>query len=353
MVVLSMLVGCGEPQADAPPTSSSSSSSDASEGSSTGVGGSTGSSSDSTGPGGGESTLGADSTSTGGGPPPPPGIPSPTAPCPAFEDGVMSFCPASAPTCRNVRVINAFGADGSGPLALHWHGSFESPDVLLAEDEAVGAIAQMTIETNGLLILPYADPDAPARENNPFPWWVVCSDDGTECDRQDDFALADEIVACAVQAGQVDHERLVVSGMSAGGIMTSHLVGRTEYFAGAVSFSGGIPEEHRPVVPPGSTAVMAIHGGPNDMYCGPGVEGCYDFVEPTEWLAVDVDAAGNFAFVCDHQIGHTALMGPEAAGFMGVAHASGHPWEGLPFDAIAFPGIASNCYEPGGVSPWR
>lgn len=290
------------------------------------------------------------STSTGG---QSPGLPTPTALCPAIVDGTITICPASLASCREAVVVNASASSG-GPLALHWHGTYETPEGLLSWDSAAIAIRQMVEAEDGLLVLPRADPDAEARPGNPFPWWVVCgAGSPSQCGRHDDFALADEIVACALEQGLVDPTRLTSSGFSAGAIQVSHLLDRVGYLAGVVSWSGGLPPEYQPATPPGSTSVLALHGGPSDVFCDG--SGCYDFVGPSEALAIDVAATGAFSFVCDHQSGHSTSMGPQGAAFLRDAHADGHEWSGYPF---GYPGTGPDwmlnhyCYAAGTASPW-
>lgn len=303
------------------------------------------------------------SASTTGDPPPTPpppssvGLPSPTAPCPSIVDGPVTFCPDALAGCREVVVRNSAGASGSGPLALHWHGTGESPEAVLAWDSATLAILGMVEAESGLLVVPRADAAAVARTGNPFPWWVVCNETtGTNCGRPDDFILADEIVACALEQQLVSAERITTSGMSAGGIMASHLVDRLPYLAGAVSWSGGMPASFQPTTPASSAAVLAIHGGASDVYCGAGVPGgCYAFQEPSEALALDVANAGRFAFVCDHQAGHSTAMGGEGAAFLAASSALGHAWAAYPF---GYPGTGPSwmlnhyCYAAGMPSPW-
>lgn len=303
--------------------------------------------------------AGGDTGTTGDDPPPPPpiaGIPQPTAPCPEFVDGAVTFCPASLLECREAVVVNAAGASSAGPLALHWHGTYEWPEGILSWDSAAQAIRSMVIDQDGIMVLPRADPDAPGRIGNPFPWWVVCADGASGCNRPDDFILADEIVACVIQEGLASPDRITTSGMSAGGIMTSHLVDRVDYLAGAVSWSGGLPEAYQPTTPHGTTAVMALHGGPTDLYCGVGgPTGCYAFQEPSETLALDVQNSGRFAVVCDHQAGHSTAMGAYGAAFLRDADVDGHVWVGYPF---GYPGTGGDwmlnhyCYPVGGPSPW-
>lgn len=306
----------------------------------------------------GGSTAGEESTGT----PPQGDIPTPTAPCPEITDGVVEFCPAGLDTCRTARVVNADGADGTGFLSLHWHGTFESPDGVLAWDSAAQAIQARVEAENGLMVLPYADPASPARPETPFPWWVVCGHSGTQCDRLDDFIFADEIVACVVEQGLADPDRLTTSGMSAGGSMASHLVDRRSYLAGAVSWSGAIPAAYQPTTPDNDTAVMVVHGGDTDAYCGegaPGENGCYYFRPPSEALGADLVANGNFAFMCDHQSGHAAAMGLQGAYFLAWSHrVNGHVWDGYPFGTGGSPGTGTSwmlnhyCYTPGEPSPW-
>jgi predicted esterase len=311
----------------------------------------------------GESTAGESTgEETTGNDPDGDGIPNPTAPCPTIADGVVEFCPAGLDTCRQALVVNAAGANGSGFLSLHWHGTYESPDGVLAWDTAAQQIRDRVIAENGLMVLPYADPRAPARVNAPFPWWRVCGTSTTGCDRMDDFALADEIVACTVEQGLVDPNRLTTSGMSAGGTMTSHLVNYSTYLAGAVSWSGGVPTTYQPSMPDNDTAVMVVHGGPTDAYCGPGAlgaNGCYYFRPPSEVFGANVADAGNFTFMCDHRAGHSAAMGQQGAYFLAWSHReNGHVWEGYPFGLGGGVGTGSSwmlnhyCYLPGQPSPW-
>lgn len=318
--------------------------------------------------GGEASTAGGESTGeeSTGVPPDDGGLPTPTAECPDIVDGVVEFCPAGLDTCRTARVVNAAGATGSGFLALHWHGTFESPDGVLAWDNAAQQIQARVVAENGLMILPYADPRAPARVNTPFPWWRVCGSQGTECNRMDDFIFGDEIVACVLEQGLADPNRLTTSGMSAGGSMASHFVNYTNYLAGAVSWSGAIPSSWQPSMPDNDTAVMVVHGGNTDAYCGAGAPAnggtnpnCYYFRPPSEVFGQDLVAAGNFAFMCDHQAGHSAAMGLQGAYFLAWSHReNGHVWQGYPFGTDGNPGTGSSwmlnnyCYTPGEPSPW-
>lgn len=346
-----------------PGSSDSGSETDADTGTPTTTGAGEGSGATESSGGATESSGGEEST---GGPAGEGGLPTPTAACPEIVDGVVEFCPAGLDTCRDALVVNAAGADGTGFLSLHWHGTFESPDGVLAWDNAAQQIQDRVVAENGLMILPYADPRAPARVNTPFPWWRVCGSQGTECSRMDDFVFADEIVACVLEQNLVDPNRLTTSGMSAGGSMASHFVNYSHYLAGAVSWSGAIPSSWQPSMPDNDTAVMVVHGGNTDAYCGAGAPAngganpnCYYFRPPSEIFGQDLVEAGNFAFMCDHQAGHSAAMGLQGAYFLAWSHReNGHVWEGYPFGTDGNPGTGSSwmlnhyCYSPGQPSPW-
>lgn len=291
-------------------------------------------------------------------------IPAPDGPCPELGDGSVMFCPASLSVCRRAHVINAEEADGSGPLNVYWHGTFESPEGILADDSAVEQLRTMSVAEGGLMVVPYADPEALRRPDTPFPWWVVVGDGDREAlggDREDDFVLLDQIVACVVQAGLADPHRINISGMSAGGIMTSHVVDRRSYVAAAVPWSGGIPSDLQPSAPQGPVAVMVLHGGDDDTYCGEGVDSCYSFRPPSEAFALDVVEGGAWAFLCDHQAGHATAMGAEAAVFLAMSRWGAHPWTGYDVaSSTRLDGASSGthwvvnnyCYDPGEPGPW-
>ena len=98
---------------------------------------------------------------------------------------------------------------------------------------------------------------------------------------------------------------------------------------------------------------MAVHGGPTDQYCGPGVVSCYDFVEPTEALAAHLTADGRWLLLCDHDTGHHNAMGNQAVEFVELAHRSGHAWEGWIPGATGNWMIDNYCYSSGDPSPWE
>lgn len=269
--------------------------------------------------------------------------------CPTIVDGLVAFNLPTAAVTRTVYFDGVAEATGTGPFVVGLHGTYETNPASPGSPGWLGYnpgsdMLSMAIAQHGILAAPLDDPAAAARSNNPFPWWPVCSAlYGTQCDRQDDFELVEVATTCALEQGLADPDRVVVGGMSAGGIFASLLVehdlgGIT--LAGAVSWSGGTPPAFQPTVPTHvQTSVFVLHGGTTDTYCGVGqpAGSCngyepYHFDAPSELMASQLDDAGNFAFVCNHFGGHNAQMGPQGAEFLSVARADvAHPWDGFPF----------------------
>jgi hypothetical protein len=282
---------------------------------------------------------------TGGGGWDPTAIPVPSAPCPDLAEGWNVFCPAGIEVCREAYVRRGTGT--GGPLNLYWHGTYENA-VDVQGWGAGAAVLEMTLAEGGLAFYPSADPEAVARPNNPYPWWVVGS---SMNDRRDDFFFLDEMIACAAEEGIVDLDRINTGGMSAGGMMTSHLVSRRGYWASAVSWSGGwsVPFDLSQATP-----TMVIHGGPGDCFggwCG--------FMNQSEFFAEQLVELGAFAFLCDHSEGdashvhHADALGAQGADFMAMAvRGQQHPWDGYPFGEGGDYMLDNYCYAPGTTSPW-
>ena len=269
--------------------------------------------------------------------------------CPTIADGIVAFDLPSAGVTRSVYFDGVAEATGLGPAMIGIHGTYEGALNGAGVPNWLGYnpgsdMLSMAIAQHGVMMALVADPAAPARSNNPFPWWPVCSATyGTQCDRADDFELVEVATTCALEQGLADPDRVLVGGMSAGGILTSLLVEHDLgdiTLAGAVSWSGGTPPAFQPTTPThAATSVFVLHGGTSDVYCGVGQPAgtCsgyepYHFDAPSELMASQLDDAGNFAFVCNHGGGHNAQMGPQGAEFLSVARADvTHPWRTFPF----------------------
>lgn len=271
----------------------------------------------------GEESSGIAESDTSTGEQPTSGVPEPTAPCPEFVDGWVTICPAGVDLCRDIMVANAGGTNGSGPLHVQWHGTYENPVQYLESDYSTLQMLDMLEQEHGMMVLPSAHPEAMS-DTDPFPWFIVCV--GSDCQRKDDFILFDEIAACAVDQGLVDPKRITTSGMSAGGIMTSHLVERVEWLAAAVSWSGGLSPFYRPSEPVGQFPVITIHGGPTDTFDG------YSFMTASIAQAQDLADRGEVSVLCNHGNGHASTWITGVSPFLAAArHGEPHPIADYPF----------------------
>ena len=244
-------------------------------------------------------------------PPVPTELPSVNGPCPDFVTGDVEFAPAGTET----RTVKLWVGDQPQPLeqpggmlVIYWHAFGSQPA------EAAYTLSQVVIDAitaaGGVVAAPY-----PGSEVGQFPWYYVNGDD-----RDDDMLLADEIVACAIAEVGVDPRRIHATGMSAGGLQTTAMaMRRSRYVASVTTFSGGVLAALDFEDPSNHFAAMILHGGANDVFGG-----VVQFDQlSTQWFN-QLRGNGNFAFMCDHGMGHNipAGFGPDVANFF-YAHPFG------------------------------
>ena len=89
-------------------------------------------------------------------------------------------------------------------------------------------------------------------------------------------------------------------GMSAGGLMTAQMgYRRSAYIASIVPYSGGLFGTPPNQDPNNKFAAMIFHGGPSDEVVG------VSFQQISEALHGNLTGAGHFAFLCNHNGGHS------------------------------------------------
>ena len=258
-----------------------------------------------------------------GGPAPATFIPKPRGTCPEFAPGMITVRPGSITRQARLWITPAAAQAMDGPLVFYWYGTNGVP---AQAEQALGAetIAAITAQ-GGMVVAPLHDPAAGI-----WPWFLVA---GT----QDlDLQVADEILACAVEKVGVDRRRIHAAGFSAGAIHTVQMsYRRSGYIASVVSYSGakgpGIPDQD----PSNKLAAMIFHGGPGDRVV-------ISFQEGSELYRTDLRAAGRFALMCNHGMGHRIppAVGPSVLRFLqDHPHgASPSPW------AAALPtGVPAYC----------
>ena len=222
-------------------------------------------------------------------------IPKPTGPCPEFKDGTLTFQPAGVPA-RSVRIWMSDAAKTlDGPLVFYWHGTGSQPT------EATTGIGTTQIEAikaqGGIVAAPAHDPAA-----GTFPWFYVSS-----TSRDDDFRVADEILACAIQKVGINVSRIHSMGMSAGGLNTTHMsYRRSGYIASVATYSGGRTSTIPTQDPTNKFAAMIFHGGSSDQVV-------INFQTVSQNYYNDLKSKSQFAMICNHGRGHAIPTDARAA----------------------------------------
>jgi predicted esterase len=211
-------------------------------------------------------------------------IPRPAGPCPDFVEGTVPFMPAGG--ARNVQIwISDAARAKDGPLVFYWHGTGGTP---MQAEAGLGTATIAAIKAlGGIVAAPVHDPAAGV-----WPWYLVA---GTQ---ELDLAVADEVLACAIEKVGVDLRHIHSVGFSAGAIHTVQMgYRRSGYLASVVTYSGGqqaaIPDQD----PVNKFAAMIFHGGPTDQVI-------VSFQMVSERYQSEMATAGRFAFICNHNMGH-------------------------------------------------
>ena len=216
-----------------------------------------------------------------------PAIPASSGACPQIVNGDVTFSPAGMPP-RKVKLALIAGATSPGPLLLYWHATGSSPN---EASYALGTTQSAIMADGGIIASPYSDDAA-----GTFEWFVV---NGSP--REDDFLLADEIVACLVEAGRIEPTRIHSLGMSAGGLQTTAFsFYRSAYIASVATFSGGLPADFMPpnIDTSNKFAALIFNGGSTDNVFG------LDFKAASENYRTVLTANGHYAAICEHDRGH-------------------------------------------------
>jgi poly(3-hydroxybutyrate) depolymerase len=184
------------------------------------------------------------------------------------------------------------GTGGPGPLLLYWHGTGGVSSEVLS---TFGQAQVSAITGAGGVVASFNGSTQQGTNTGDSVWYTG------------DFAMADQILACAIQQKRVDPCRVYTSGASAGGLQTTWMsYARSGYIAAAVSLSGGLtgaggfnldppPQDSTHVVPS-----MAIHGAPGaDVVV-------IDFAQASSQWEADLAKRGGFSLDCNTGGGHVS-----------------------------------------------
>ncbi len=221
----------------------------------------------------GGGTGGADGDAGGVVPP----LPAAPADCPEIKTGSVSVLGTEAQ-------LWVGPANTPGPIVFYWYGVSSS-----SAEAAFGLGAGLSeIQASGGVLVAFKNSTGRGDDTGGAVWYTG------------DFALADAIVACAVEQGVADPRRIYSAGCSAGGIQASVMAyARSSYVAAVMPNSGGTLFEYTLEDPNHAPAVISAHGGPED-------KSLVSFSETTAHFDSDIAEKGGFVVDCDHGSLHCA-----------------------------------------------
>jgi hypothetical protein len=180
-------------------------------------------------------------------------------------------------------------ADKKGAVFFYWHATGGSS----TEVTMLGPVVD-EITSEGGIVASFSTTTGMGMQTGDNVWFTG------------DFAMADEILACAVEQLNIDMRRIYAGGCSAGGLQAgAMLYERSSYVAAVMPNFGG---ELFPFTLEDSSHVPAIvttHGAPSN---GGGI---IDFTGASLVEDKDVASKGGFAVDCNH--GGTVCNAPAAA----------------------------------------
>jgi poly(3-hydroxybutyrate) depolymerase len=237
-------------------------------------------------------------------------LPKATQTCPPIKSGNLTFLGQSVTVWAG-----SPSAAAQGPLVIYWHATGSTPDEAL---RGLGQAAISEITSAGGMVAAQAQTNGKGTNTGNNVWYTG------------DFAVADEIVACAIEQLHIDTRRIYASGFSAGGLQTSWMAyERSGYLAAAVPYSGGLTGLGTLVLTPiampqdasNVPAAMAIHGREGSDVL------ILDFAVQSRAYLDDVKKKGGFAIECDHGGGH---MMPSDASAAVWKFMKAHPYKTKP-----------------------
>jgi hypothetical protein len=233
-----------------------------------------------------------------------PVIPAITQPCPAWQDGAVTFM--GLPGIR--LAVGPKPAGPTAPMLVYWHGTNSPSDEYL---RLAAPVADGIIKAGGVIVSFEGTTGGDALS-------------ATNIFGKGDLVIVDQLVSCAIRDHNVDPLRIYTTGCSAGGFFATAMAAlRSQYVAAAAPNSGGkgvdlmFADNHTP-------ALMTIHPP----------TGSLDLVD-LEKTSHDADkmfkARGGFAIDCHLESGvcNNALAGDVWTFFL--AHPFGappDPWAG-------------------------
>ncbi len=225
-------------------------------------------------------------------------LPSATATCPTLESGMVSFLGSE--------VSLTVGPSGvAGPLLFYWHAT----GMTYTEVSTGFGDFMDEVESSGGVVASFTSTTRDGSNTGNAVWYTG------------DFAIADEVLACALEQGLVDPRRVHVSGYSAGGLQCGVMARlRSGYVASVLCMSGGLVQALSFTLdgfalqdPSYSPSAIAAHGAAGLDVIG------VDFSACSAYFCGLVAADGGVAIDCDDGGDHLASMASRARTMGAVA----------------------------------
>jgi poly(3-hydroxybutyrate) depolymerase len=216
-----------------------------------------------------------------------PKIPAVMGTCPTLATGNITVLGQSVSLS-----VGTKQADKKGPVFFYWHGTGSS-----AAEVALLGPAVSEITGQGGLVASFSTSTAMGTNTGDAVWYTG------------DFAMADQILACAVQQLNIDTQRIYTGGCSAGGLQSGWMLfARSSYIAAAMPNSGGVVFAPAQDDPSHIGSLITTHGAPGTDV----VVIDFSMTSATEDKAVV--AKGGFAVDCNHGGGHCQAPAADTAG---------------------------------------
>jgi poly(3-hydroxybutyrate) depolymerase len=215
-----------------------------------------------------------------------PKIPAVMGTCPTLATGSITVLGQSVSLS-----VGTKQADKKGPVFFYWHGTGSS-----AGEVALLGSAVSEITGQGGLVASFSTSTAMGTNTGDAVWYTG------------DFAMADQILACAVQQLNIDTQRIYTGGCSAGGLQAAWMLfGRSSYIAAAMPNSGGVVFAPAQDDASHLGSLMTVHGAPGSDVV------VIDFSTTSATADKAVVAKGSFAVDCNTGKGHCGAGAADTA----------------------------------------
>jgi hypothetical protein len=263
--------------------------------SSSGAGGSSGStnSSGSSGTGGSETDAAAPSGPSGGSGAAPTMLPTVMGTCPTITPGMSAKTVTFAGEPVELWTGTPSG-DAGGPLVMYWFPTTGTSDDV---EQFFGPQDIAAVTAKGGMVASFAKSTTMGTNTGDAVWYTG------------DFAVADQVVACAIQSLKINTRQIYVTGASAGALQATWMsYVRSGYIAAAVTLSGGLDElsagaSLTPTTlqdPSNVPSIMAVHGAKGSDVV------VIDFAVASASWEADIASKHGFSMDCNTGGGHVS-----------------------------------------------